>query len=774
MNDPTSLTSPNPPDGEDMDARSRHARDAFPRTRPDVIGKFIILKDLGEGGMGVVYLAWHPIFQIEVAIKVIKRPPATPEFLRRVFGEVQAIGEVRHPNVVTVMDAGVWESPDGPRAFYVMESLKPPRRLDDPEFLSRSDLRARVQLLADAAGGLAAAHTKGIIHADIKPLNILVDERDGHRTPKIVDFGLAHIIRAWDEQPIPAVGGTPAYLAPELLLRGGRHPDKSSDVFAFGVAMHEVLVGSKPDVSLPISDRFRVEDSALRQILARALAHDPHDRFANANEVEEALRDWLRNPVQVASTQLAEAAVRHPRVAIVSLATFVAVLVYIIATVLLFRSSGVSGFFSGLRGALSSPTALDHVRIIALRETDRVAAIPSIGPPDPNADLRLWTRRVYTELARTLDRAKVQPAGVFFDIFFANPPSGDEHLRDVDLQLAKAISDLRTREISVGVAWPCFSERIPENRMILSPALSGDHGAWGVRSSIPCFPALAVESEHHRRIYIIASCLKPGARDPIPGLAFAALSASRAPGSIPILAYTDHQTDTLKVHAELASGNQEFVEIIPALLDVARNNRLESKGIGPDDLTAAYEPVVPSIEALEHATIDLADALQADPLLLRDWLPNGSIVLVADLRPKTDHRGADSVVTLPDGRSVRGVHLQAALIEGLIKGTFVRLAAAPGRWVATIASALLGLLFALAASRWISLHRPEAPSSLHLLALVFSAIVAGAVVCLTLSLVYLFAWYDCHPAVPTLAAGAGAIAAWVLPRRVWRPSMVPA
>lgn len=427
---PDQTRSTIPPDPTDP-AQHHHVRSAD-EPLPQSIGKYRILKVLGQGGQGRVYLAWHPQLGAEVALKVILRPPATPEFVSHLTREIQAMSDARHPNVVQVFDADIWHSPAGPRAFYVMESLKPPYHLDDPSLLRRLDTRAKVRLLADACRGLAAAHARGITHADIKPLNILVEDRDHVLTPKIADFGLARVTSAYGEPGPRAVGGTAFYLAPELLERGGRDPDKRSDVFAFGVTMHEVLFAQRPSADGPRADPG---DARLRAMLDRALAPRPLDRFPSAIELEEALRAWCENPFARAVARAQRLANAHPFFAFL-LCILASAAIGFNAGVPLSRSPWVNRALLPLV-RVDSPSPPEPARYVIIDLADReqatLAAQSRVGDAqlgDVDTSSGVSMRKVHGVLAERLALARA--AAVGWDIIYALPapdPAQNDRLR---------------------------------------------------------------------------------------------------------------------------------------------------------------------------------------------------------------------------------------------------------------------------------------------------------------------------------------------------------
>lgn len=238
----------------------------LPVTERD-LGPFRILRKLGEGGMGQVYLAkqLHPV-ERHVAIKLILRKVQDARSMARFEIEQQALAQMSHPAIAQVFDAGT--TPAG-YPFFAMEFV-------DGEPLGhycqrhRLDLSKRLKLMMRICLGVQHAHQRGIIHRDLKPGNILVATVDGVPRPKIIDFGIA---RATEKQSPDAaardVVGTPQYMSPEQFNLDEIVLDPRSDVYSLGVILHELLVGCPPIEGDRLS---RVDSEALSQVFAE---HDP-------------------------------------------------------------------------------------------------------------------------------------------------------------------------------------------------------------------------------------------------------------------------------------------------------------------------------------------------------------------------------------------------------------------------------------------------------------------------------------------------------------------
>jgi eukaryotic-like serine/threonine-protein kinase len=215
---------------------------------PRRLGPYRILERIGEGGMGIVYLAEQdaPLAR-RVAIKLARSAVVGDRALARFESERQTLASMNHPNIARVFDAGTAR---GSRPYFVMEHV-PGAPITEFCDARKLGIEPRLELLVRVCDGVQHAHVNAIIHRDLKPSNILVTIEGGRPAPKIIDFGVA---KALSDPAVPGttlthagqVLGTPEYMSPEQAALDGRPVDTRTDVYALGVVLYELLVGRRP------------------------------------------------------------------------------------------------------------------------------------------------------------------------------------------------------------------------------------------------------------------------------------------------------------------------------------------------------------------------------------------------------------------------------------------------------------------------------------------------------------------------------------------------
>ncbi len=270
--------------------------------RPRALGGYEIEAEVGRGGMGVVYRARDRALDRVVALKVLRPDLDDDRARRRFVREVRAAAAVEHDHIVRVYATS---DPAEEPLFFAMEFVGGPSLSRRIRAEGRLAPREAAELVAQAADGLAAAHAAGLVHRDVKPDNILIDAATGRA--KVGDFGLARL--AADPSDLTrsgVVAGTPAYLSPEQ-ARGDAHTGAPVDVYGLGVTLYECLTGEVPFLGAPhmVVQQIlhddprpprRLNDAIprdLETICLKAMAREPHRRYASAGALAADLRRWL-------------------------------------------------------------------------------------------------------------------------------------------------------------------------------------------------------------------------------------------------------------------------------------------------------------------------------------------------------------------------------------------------------------------------------------------------------------------------------------------------
>ncbi len=264
------------------------------------LGKYQIVKELGKGAMGVVYLGRDPNLEREVALKVMASAIVSDKDLKARFEkEAKAIAQLAHPNIVTVYDLG-YDEQGAP--YIAMEYLDG----EDLEHHIRKDplsFREKLAVVAQVCRGLSHAHGHEIVHRDIKPANVFITKSG---TVKIMDFGVAHWKSSSNTQT-GAILGTADYMSPEQIR--GQKVDGRSDIFSVGVILYRLLTNKKPFAGeniqavffkvlnqeapeLVLSDGNQFPE--LQAIVDKALSKNLEDRYADPDALAEDLTDLVR------------------------------------------------------------------------------------------------------------------------------------------------------------------------------------------------------------------------------------------------------------------------------------------------------------------------------------------------------------------------------------------------------------------------------------------------------------------------------------------------
>ncbi len=283
-------------------------------------GRYKIQSVIGQGSAGTVYRAVQELIGREVAIKVLHEYLVSDdEFIKRFHQEAKASSRLTHPNIITIYDFGV--IPMGQRPYIAMDLLVGTPLSDLLAQVEYIPMMEAIPIFTQVCSALGEAHRQGVVHRDVKPENIVLVERSGQKLfPMVVDFGIARIVEESEAVKITRTGtvcGSPTYMSPEQCTSS--KVDHRSDVYSLGVVIFETLTGDVPfhsdelvrvmamhlsDPPTPINQvrEGLVFPEKLEEVVYRALAKSPDQRYQSMEELAEALEDAVKKPAKPAVT----------------------------------------------------------------------------------------------------------------------------------------------------------------------------------------------------------------------------------------------------------------------------------------------------------------------------------------------------------------------------------------------------------------------------------------------------------------------------------------
>jgi len=267
---------------------------------PDIPG-YDLIREIGRGGMGVVYLARQRGLNRDVAVKTLLGATVSRATLARFWAEAEVMAEVKHPNVVRVIELGEHAG----RPFMAMEYVAGGSLADRLRGGVKLRPRDAARLVEQTARGVGAAHDLGVVHRDLKPDNVLLDGD----APKVADFGIAKR-KAHELTQTNAMMGTPAYMAPEQAESRSKYVGPAADVWSLGVMLYECLAGKRPfdgDSVFDLLAKIATEDPPalrttvggvprdLQTVVVKCLTREPELRYATATELADDLARFGRD-----------------------------------------------------------------------------------------------------------------------------------------------------------------------------------------------------------------------------------------------------------------------------------------------------------------------------------------------------------------------------------------------------------------------------------------------------------------------------------------------
>lgn len=421
--------------------------------RLNYIGPYRVVRKIASGGMGDVYECVDESLGTPVVVKVAQRAVVANELaFEQIREEARRLASVQDREFIArVLSAGEVED-DGVRVPYVAMEYEPDAEELGGPMSNAWPIQKKVALFADVCRGVGAMHAQFLVHADIKPSNILV-VRD---QPRLIDFGMARVVRRLGGSADQVMGGTPEYFDPELERSAEARPDQRTDVFCLGLTLAAFIVGDHPERRLsgeaiwpsrenPPSRRSKVIDADLDAIILRAIEDHARDRYQSAAELEADLRVWLAEhgdgPIAATGAQRGRlrarrALRRHPAILTLAL-TLVLSLMATQASRVFFDLTGIGAITQNW--VIPEPTTreLSSVVVIKLAEMNELIDLARARGVDIDLAQPGATRRVWAMIARSLALA-TNPRTVGFDIMFTGSTPFDGELRDALETVAQA------------------------------------------------------------------------------------------------------------------------------------------------------------------------------------------------------------------------------------------------------------------------------------------------------------------------------------------------
>lgn len=699
-----------PVSSDDLTRPAAHAPPpVFDTALPTALAGYTFTRELHRGGQGVVYQAIQQSTKRKVAVKVMREGPfAGPGDKIRFEREVEVLARLNHPNIVAIHDSGVAAGCH----YFVMDYISG-QPLDEFVLGSERPVEEILRLFLKICEAVNAAHLRGVVHRDLKPGNIRVDQNG---EPHILDFGLAKVATGDSSGSLMTITGqfmgSLPWASPEQAEALPGKIDVRSDVYSLGVVLYQMLTGRFPydvtgnmrdvldriineEPTRPTTLQRRIRDD-VETIVLKCLQKDRDRRYQSAGDLARDIRHYLSGePIEarrdsvlyVMRTRSARIVREHPAATCLVVVAFAALLAHWVGVPLIYRWTPANSAFMSLVAhgmpACSAAQPFQSVRVIALSDDtdlDRAAEAAGLDPQQARADPRAL-RRVHGRLMESLADAGV--AVVAWDIQFA----GDSPYDEAFAAGVRAVRDAGG-SVVVGVnSWTFSPEGVPPIGKAILNATRWGCTPTGFEAGEPWRPPLAVQR---------------GLADPLPSLALMALAAYRHPDAEFDLRL-DPLSGTLNVvywrpsahdpRAKTLTGEQDEINLSAVRRELRAMPQL---GIRQDDLVAHYIlRNLPTDDALEVSTLDYAQAFEAGAETLRAQLGD-RIAIVGD------QRGGAGFFAAPDGRRVWGTYAHATAIDVLLHDAPLRIPTPWRAFALTLLAAAVGHIIGwrLFAARW--------------------------------------------------------------------------
>jgi len=663
---------------------------------PDVVARYRLLQCIGSGGMGQVWRAQHEKHGKIAAVKLILRD-FSGDRADGINHEFRYLAEMQHPNIVTVFDTGMCDFSGGLSYPYVVMNLVV-GAVPITEYAASCalDTRERLELFLQVCHAVEYVHASGVVHLDIKPENILVDDA-GHVF--LTDFGLARPVLGWF---LEKSAGTPPYMSPEHLDGDIDRIDKPSDVWALGAVLFRLITKAHaydvpsdasrserrsvvrgPPRTLASVGPYLKHDApdllkSLEAIVHKSLDPLPENRYADGGELRVAVENALTaHPIARVATAFRR---RHPRtretigLAGVVLLSF---LLGILATVPIVQVwpmpiEWLGASMPAPRGSIAELDSFPNVVMIGFgtETARRIAAGESMPGLDP--DTRQTFRLMHAGMIARL--ADAGASVITLDVHFT-PPAAN---READEKLAAAITAAQGAGIPVVVG--IGSWRMKQGKPVMSPVIYGAE---------PLYGGLTVASVSNGAQVGADLLVTRDGVDAIPGLDLVTLAAFTSPSTYHHYELTD---DHIRIHHFLAPrpdarfGVRETL-VRPLLTRPPRRTEINLNGFQPEDAVTFFATPPATDVSLRRSSISYAEvwAMTSDERRQRF---GGRVAFIYDLEQ-------DQFV---EGTNILGAHAHAAVTQALLLNYETRAPAWPSYPLIGL-GAVIGAGFGVASAR---------------------------------------------------------------------------
>ncbi len=677
---------------------------------PKRIGKYTIVRQIAEGGMGIVFEATQDEPVRSVALKVLKPGLIAGANLKRFQTEAQILADLRHDHIAQVYEAGVHhDAATGLAvAYFAMEYIPAASTLT--QFAAHNELSVaeRLRLFLDVLSAVGAAHKRDIVHRDLKPSNILVD---ANGVVKVIDFGVA---RTNDQSHAVAtqagmVIGTLEFMSPEQIGDQARVLDTRSDVYTLGIILHLLLADEMPyevsrtDVTQAATTVLNVHPKPLPRlpvsspkdlstIIACAMIKDRRRRLPSVEKMASEIERYLEGkPIDSRRDTIyrlgrnAQRFLANNRILAFFMAVLVAGLVTHFAVVpVAFRFTRLGGWVEDAMASVSAPSlaSFDHVAVVEIRDgTDfealaRTLNISGVSNEDTVAG-KGSRRLLHAALLRRFVSSGCTAVGL--DIMYR----GESH--ETDAKLRAAMSSLIDQGIPVAIAQPHWFGDGNSTEPPVDPAFLATPRLLLGGISFDNDPALpmvnfAMQRKQTALVPSLAACLWGASRLDTTNLTY----------------QFDHEHLRLVISPSDHSAPWDNQISAPVSYIGPVSLAVPAFGVEADDLSASVPFSLATAPIREAATIGLTEALLLDEESFVKRF-NGRIVLLGDAR---EPPGKRSDIHTIQGQRVAGVWVHAATLEGLCRGRTTSYLQEAATLILTFVVAALGAAITLSRMPW--------------------------------------------------------------------------